>query len=361
MPATVVSGAFDAGCAEQPSLRQAAAAHNICFGSQITLRDIAGDPDYAELIARECAIITPGLEAKWAYTEPSEGNFTFEAMDRLYAFAKSRGLRLHMHNLIWSVGLPRWTISAIEEGREAAIMARHISTLMSRYQDSVDSWDVINEPADPRWPSGPEGLCTTPWRNGLGPAYLQYALRDAAVANPRVRLMINDDDLEYVGTDRDRKRGIYLKLIESLRREGVPLGGFGLEAHLKPWRDFAEQPYRDFLRGLADLGLVMYITELDVCDRNFPADVAERDRLVAATAKRYLDMALDEPAICAVITWGLSDRTTWMLHDAAGQRTDRLAPRPLPFDAQLAPKPMRAAMMSAFRHARDRASLLHKI
>ena len=344
--------------AREASLRECAAARNICFGSEVTAGDLDADPLYAALVARECEIITPGIEAKWPYTEPAEGHFTFAPMDKLVSFARQHDLRLHMHNLIWSVGLPAWTIAAIEEGREAEIMARHISTLVRRYQDHVDSWDVLNEPADPRWPSGPEGLCTTPWRNGLGPSYVVRALRNAAGANPRVRLMINDDDLEYEGPDRDRKRDIYVRLIGALRQQRVPLQGFGLEAHLKPWRKIADAPYRRFLGELAGFGLSIYVTELDVCDREMPAGIAARDGLVADVTKHYLDIVLDEPATGTVITWGLSDRTTWMLHDPSGRRKDGLPPRPLPYDAQLRPKPMRQAIVTAFAHARDRPPTL---
>lgn len=336
------------------SLRQAAAARNIRFGSAVTVADIASDPLYAALIARECAIITPGLEAKWAATEPKDGIFNFGPMDRLAAFAARHDLRLHMHNLIWSVFLPAWVIPAIAEGRSAEIMARHIGALVSRYQDNVDSWDVVNEAADPHWPSGPEGLCNTPWRRSLGPGYVGMAFQEAAAANPHAHLIINDDDLEYDEPERALKRDIYLRLITALKRQNVPIDGFGLEAHLKPWRALADKPYRQFLAELAGLGLAIYVTELDVCDRSLPAEIAARDQAVSAFTKHYLDIVLDEPATRTVMTWGLSDRSTWMLRDPAGARPDGLAPRPLPYDAHLSPKPMRDALLSAFSNARAR-------
>jgi endo-1,4-beta-xylanase len=340
--------------AQPGSLKLAAAERNIGFGSEVTLADLTTDPLYAALIAQECAMITPGLEAKWGAIEPNDGEFHFAAMDAVAAFAAHHNLRLHMHNLIWSVFLPKWTLEAIAAGRSAEIMARHISTLVSRYEDHVDSWDVVNEAADPHWPSGPEGLCNTPWRRGLGPDYVKLAFQEAASANPRAHLIINDDDLEYDEPERELKRTIYLRLLTALKHEGVPVHAFGLEAHLKPWRNLAEKPYRRFLAELAGLGLMIYVTELDVCDRFLPPDIAARDQAVAAFAKRYLDIVLDEPATRTVMTWGLSDRATWMLRDAAGRRADLLPPRPLPYDAQLAPKPMRAALMAAFQHARMR-------
>jgi endo-1,4-beta-xylanase len=331
-------------------LRDLAAARNVAFGSEITLTDIA-DPAYAALVARECAIVTPGIEAKWGYVEPTEGQFRFGPIDALAKFARGAGVRLHMHNLIWAVGLPNWTLQALAQGRGRQIVARHISEVAGRYESLTDSWDVINEPADPRWPAGPEGLCTTPWRRALGPDFVKLALTATRAAAPAARLLINDDDLEYATSEGERKRATYLRLIESWRRSDAPLDGFGLEAHLKPWLPLAEIPYRRFLHELAGFNLKLYVTELDVCDRTLPPDIVARDTEVANLTRRYLDLVLDEPAVCTVILWGLSDRSSWMNRDPAGSRPDGLKPRPLPYDAHLTPKPMRAAIAASFRNA----------
>jgi endo-1,4-beta-xylanase len=286
--------------------------------------------------------------------EPFEQKFSFAPLDGLVRFAESHGLRLHMHNLIWAVGLPAWTIDALEAGRGADVMARHIAKTAGRYRGKVDSWDVINELVDPRWPSAPDGICNTPWRRALGATFVPDALRQTRMADPDAGLLINDDDLEYDAPDREKKRNIYLRLIETWLRQGVPLTGFGLEAHLKPWLPIAAKQYRRFLRELAGFGLTLYVTELDVCDRTFGPDIAARDMAVAACAKDYLDLVLDELAVRTVITWGLSDGTTWMLRDRAGQRADGLPPRPLPYDSGLRPKPMRGALAAAFAAAPHR-------
>jgi endo-1,4-beta-xylanase len=103
--------------------------------------------------------------------------------------------------------------------------------------------------------------------------------------------------------------------------------------------------------------LTIQITELDVTDEHAPADVAVRDRLVADTYRRFLDAALDEPAVKMVVTWGLSDRHSWIVRQETYQakwRTDDAASRPLPFDADLQPKPACEAMAQAFTHAPQR-------
>jgi endo-1,4-beta-xylanase len=79
------------------------------------------------------------------------------------------------------------------------------------------------------------------------------------------------------------------------------------------------------------------ITELDVLDDGLRADPTIRDAGVADIYRRYLDVALDEPAVKVLMTFGLSDRYTWLQEDFP--RKDRAPRRPLPFDADLQPKP----------------------
>ncbi len=339
---------------EAAPLSGIAAQRGILFGTEVTCANISEDDIYRQLVKSHAAIITPGVEAKWGFVEPSNGNFYFDDLDQLVVFATQSGIALHMHNCIWSVGIPSWTIEELKDGRGRRVIARHISALAGRYRGKVNSWDVVNEPVDPRWPSDPDGLCRTPWRLALGAGYVADVLRETHEADPTARLLINDDDLEYDLPDREAKRSAYLRLIERWLRAGVPIQGFGLEAHLKPWLPLADTAYRRFLHNLAGFGLKLYITELDVCDRTLPADIPLRDRIIANVAERYLRVALDEPAICCVIAWGLSDRYTYMNRDIALRRADGLASRPCPFDAEFRPKPFYHTLAAALHAAPQR-------
>ena len=73
------------------------------------------------------------------------------------------------------------------------------------------------------------------------------------------------------------------------------------------------------------------------------------DQRVAARAARFLAAVLRVPAVDTVVTWGLSDRYSWLRDPdtMAAHGIDRLE-RPLPYDDRLQPKPMRAAMVDAF-------------
>jgi endo-1,4-beta-xylanase len=86
----------------------------------------------------------------------------------------------------------------------------------------------------------------------------------------------------------------------------------------------------------------------------------DRDWRVAGEVKTYLDVALAEPAVKGVITWGLSDRRSWLyVTDEdyaryAGVWKGDDGPgvnRGLPLDASMQRKPMYHAIASAFKRA----------
>jgi endo-1,4-beta-xylanase len=72
--------------------------------------------------------------------------------------------------------------------------------------------------------------------------------------------------------------------------------------------------------------------------------VEERDKRVADEMTRYLDVVLDEPAVEGVVTWGLSDRYSWL---NTRWRNFGTRNRGLPFDENLAPKPVTRAIFEA--------------
>ncbi len=56
---------------------------------------------------------------------------------------------------------------------------------------------------------------------------------------------------------------------------------------------------------------MVLVTELDVIDQTFPADLRQRDELVAQQAFQLLDAISAAGGADAVLTWGLRDRDSW--------------------------------------------------
>ncbi|MDM7951872.1 MAG: endo-1,4-beta-xylanase [Cyanobium sp. CZS 25K] len=98
-------------------------------------------------------------------------------------------------------------------------------------------------------------------------------------------------------------------------------------------------------RELAALNLDIYVTELDVNDRELPAAIGERDRAVAAVYGAFLAAILPEPRLKLITSWGLSDRTTWL--NGFFPRADGLPQRPLPCNENNQPKPATASIQTA--------------
>jgi endo-1,4-beta-xylanase len=113
----------------------------------------------------------------------------------------------------------------------------------------------------------------------------------------------------------------------------------GIQSHLNAQdekgqaRQFNPDKMQKFLNDVASLNLKIMITELDVTDQTLPSDINERDRLVAQTYEEYLSMVLPNPAVVAVITWGISDDQSWLSNFAP--RSDGLPVRPLPLSDDL--------------------------
>jgi endo-1,4-beta-xylanase len=85
------------------------------------------------------------------------------------------------------------------------------------------------------------------------------------------------------------------------------------------------------------------------------ADVGPRDAAIADIYSRYLDAALQEAAVGAVMTFGLSDRYTWLQEDYP--RDDGTPRRPLAFDDALRPKPVYDALEEALANAPGRTPI----
>ena len=221
-------------------------------------------------------------------------------------------------------------------------------------------WDVVNEPIETGHRM--DGLRRNVFLEAFGPDYIRRALVEARALAPRARLMLNEYSLEYDSREERDRRYLFLKLVEGLRRSGAPLDGIGLQGHLDLRKGtVATSSIAAFLRELAGMGLAIVVTELDVKEAEYTAPADRRDRMAADEVRRYLDTVLAEPAVTGVVTWGLSDRHSWLevleedYRRFPGAWTERGwagLNRGLPYDASMRRKPMYAAIEAALQ-ARD--------
>jgi endo-1,4-beta-xylanase len=300
----------------------------------------------ANAVARECGILVPEGALKWRALRPAPDRFDFHGGDTILQFASLHGQLVRGHTLVWHQALPDWFGSVAGPGNAGSLLASHIETVCGHYAGRLQAWDVVNEVVDAR---APGGLRNTPWLRFLGQGYIADAFRLAHAADPAAVLFLNDYGLEPDTATAKAKRLAVLALLRRLLDAGAPVQGLGLQAHLVAGDRF--DSLADFLEQVRALGLRVAVTELDVSDERLPGTpLQRRDAAVAATYASFLHEALAVPGLVReVLTWGLTDATSWL--QAYQPRPDGLPKRPLPLDDALARKPAWAAIRTAFQAA----------
>ena len=354
-----MAGPLSSDAAEILTLRKLAAEKGLLYGTTISARQISGDPRFADLVLQQTGLVVAENDMKWqVMNRGARGDDDYGPADTVAAFALENDLALRGHNLLWFHRTPNWFFDLDRRQEIESAIVERIRRLAGRYRGRVHSWDVVNEPIEPK-DGRLDGLRTEVFLEMFGPDYLDLAYRTARETDPAARLVVNEYDLELDTPEQEARRTALINLLERMRRSGTPVDAVGVQAHLScaGGPPFSAPRLRRFLADVAGLGLTIQITELDVTDEKAPAEKAVRDRLVADAYSRFLDTALDEPAVKVVVTWGLSDRHSWIVRQETNEskwRGDGMPSRPLPFDADLKPKPAFDAIAQAFVHAPQR-------
>jgi len=349
--------------AAEQSLQELAAAKGVAYGSMVTWKSWDGDNSlnrddgFAQLVARECSIITSGMEMFWSLNSQNAGGMDFGGADKIVDWAEAHGKKVRGHTLIWHEQTPKWYRGINDHAYGEKMIVERVTSMVRRFAGRIHSWDVANEVIDPQ-SDRPDGLRASKYFELGGPNYLDAAFNAARAADPKALLVLNDYNLEKNNDNDERKRQAMLAIIDGFKQRNVPIDAVGIQSHLavKDRGSFDQTVFANFLKEISDRGLQVMLTELDVVDVGAPSEIPARDAEVASFYKDYLDVALASPAVKTVITWGLSDHDSWITHYAIDdfRRPDGLPPRPLPFDADLKPKPAYFAMAEAFKAAPGR-------
>ncbi len=333
------------------TLRDIGSGKNLLVGTAVSFAQLQR-PDFTRLLAAQASVVVPENEMKWALIHPEVDRFDFTRGDALVTFATEHDQKVRGHNLCWHEQLPGWFKQVATAQNAADLLRKHIARVAGHYTGRIHSWDVVNEAvqvSDGR----PDGLRNSPWLQLIGPQYLDIAFQAARDADPHALLTYNDYDLEQDSPADEAKRQAVLALLRGLRDRDVPIQALGVQSHLKAGAAPSEwSGFHRFLENVERLNLQIFVTELDVDDSSLPGDIAERDRSVADLYRDYLQNVLAYRSVKAVLTWGLTDRDTWLNHSR--RRKDGLPQRPLPFDADLKPTPAFFAMLDAIRFAPNR-------
>ncbi len=307
-------------------LRQLAEAKGIYFGTALTQGNLSNST-LTNVAGAQFDMVTPGNEMKWDTTEPSNGTFNFGPGDQIVAFAKAHNQRVRGHNLVWHSQLASW-VTSLPLNQVQGAMETHITTEVTHYKGQLYAWDVVNEPFNE------DGtLRQDVFFNAMGSGYIADALRTARAADPAAKLYLNDYNIEG---ENAKSNGMY-NLVSSLKSQGVPIDGVGLESHF-----ILGQVPSSMLANMqrfAALGVDVAVTELD--DRiQLPASSAN----LTQQASDFSAVVRDCLAVsrCVGVTqWGVGDADSWIPGAFSGFGAATM------YDQNYQPKPAYTAVQTA--------------
>jgi endo-1,4-beta-xylanase len=267
----------------------------LIYGAAVTAPSLS-NPVFGDILADECGLIATQTEADWAVLQPQPGHFDFTGVDRLAGFAQRRNLRFRPRSLLRPVAMPDWMAEAVTPATAGRTLAEHVGPVVARYRGRVHSWDIVGEAIEPAH-GRVDGLRVTPWLKSMGPRYIDVAFRLARAIDRDALLAYSESALDAATPEHAARRRAVLGLLEWLRGRGVPVDALAIESRLNGETLFDPVAFRDFLREVAGMGLRVVISGLDIESRPDQAHV----RL-----GRYVETALDERAVIAVISAGLA-------------------------------------------------------
>ncbi|HEU5109642.1 MAG TPA: endo-1,4-beta-xylanase, partial [Micromonosporaceae bacterium] len=304
------------------------------YGNALVLEELGSNAPYTEVARRQFNMVTPGNAMKWETTEPSPGVFDFAPAEQIIAFARQNHDQVRGHTLVWHSQLAPW-VSQVPQAELRGVMRRHITAEVAHFAGRLTAWDVVNEPFNE------DGTFRqTPFFTAMGVDYIADALRTAHAADRRVKLYLNDFNIEGINAKSD---AMY-NLAKSLLARHVPLDGIGIQGHLILGN--VPPTMRANIARFAALGLDVAITELDI-----RMDLPATDAKLAQQADEYAAVVGNCLAVrrCVGVTqWGIGDRDSWIPPFFPGQGVA------LPFDESYLPKPAYAAMAREFARAAHR-------
>jgi len=268
----------------------------LIYGAAVPAAALA-NPIFGDILADECGLIATQDEADWAALQPQPGRFDFTAVDRLAGFAQRRNLLFRPRSLLRHTALPDWMAEAVTPALAGRTLAEHIGPVTARYRGRVHSWDIVGEAIEPA-NGRSDGLRVTPWLRSMGPRYIDVAFRLARTIDRDALLAYSESGLDAATPEHDARRRAVLGLLEWLRGRGVPVGALAIESRLESDAPFEAPAFRGFLHEVAGMGLRIVIAGLDV----------HGGRVERASERlgRYVETALDERAVVAVISAGLA-------------------------------------------------------
>jgi endo-1,4-beta-xylanase len=236
--------------------------------------------------------ITPENGGKWGSVEGTKDVMSWGNMDMVYNYARTKGIPVKFHTLIWGNQQPSW-IASLPADQQLVQVEDWIKLIAARYPN-LDMIDVVNEPlpghAPPSYKNALGGDGTTGW---------DWVIKSFELARfyfPKAILLINEYNILSSGTNVQT----YSQIINLLKARGL-IDGIGCQGHFLESTSAAI--VRTNLNTLANLGLPIYISEFDL---NLANDTLQLNKY-----KEIFPVLWEHQAVKGITLWGYRQGYIW--------------------------------------------------
>jgi GH35 family endo-1,4-beta-xylanase len=224
-------------------------------------------------------------------------------VDSILAWTDQNGIPLRGHNIFW--GIPNRVQSWLkempdEEFREA--LKNRALDVGRRYKGRFAEYDLNNEMIHGNY-----------YEQRLGTNITLQMAQWVREADPQAVLYLNDYDI-LTG----RRLDDYLRHIQGLLSQGVPIGGIGVQGHLHG-DSFDAAALHHALEKLSEFKLPIKVTEF-----NFPGQRSkyyekrgvrltdEEEQAKAQAIAEYYRICFAYPQVKAILMWGFWEGANWI-------------------------------------------------
>jgi GH35 family endo-1,4-beta-xylanase len=265
--------------------------------------------------------VTPENGGKWGSVEYTRDVMNWNDFDASYKLAKDNGYPFKAHTLIWGAQQPSW-MATLDSAAQRQEIEEWFSAMAARY-DSFAYIDVVNEPLH----NAPNGMLpwgsTTPNINyakalgGAGATGWDWVITSFRLARqyfPKSKLILN----EYSVINSTTTTQQYISLINLLKAENL-IDGIGEQAHAFTTYGVATSTLKANLDLLAETGIPIYLTELDIDGATDLAQLKEYQRI--------FPMFWEHPGIEGITLWGFryglwrTDQGAYLVNQNNTERT----------------------------------------
>ncbi|MBO7061371.1 MAG: endo-1,4-beta-xylanase [Fibrobacter sp.] len=253
--------------------------------------------------------ISPDRECVWAQVEKDRGNYDFTKCDAIYNWAKQNGVLFKFRTLVWGSQYPGWIRNLnVEETRDA--ITAWFDAVAEHYPD-LEMIDVVTEAgrASENQYHSAFGV-NNHFIEALGGdndgdyKFVTTAFKMARERWPKAILIYNDyNTFQW-------QRDVGIKLINTIKKNGAPVDGYGLQGHdlmatgSGPTNCLNFNMLKRYLQEIIDSTQIpLYITEYDIGTTD--------DDIQKKCYSEQIPLFMEEDRIAGITLWGYIYGKTW--------------------------------------------------